>query len=80
METVTITIQTVLGENEDFDTLFFQYLDEYSIDRKVIPLSEGEQYPFVEYTSGPIALNNMLRERFGYDRYDIAEKFPELIE
>lgn len=76
----TITIQTVLGENEEFDTLFFQYLDEYSIDRKVMPLEEGEKYPTVKYTSGPIALNNMLRERFGYDRYEIAEKFPDLIE
>jgi hypothetical protein len=45
-----------------------------------MPLSEGEQYPMVEYTSGPIALNNMLKERFGYDGYEIAEKFPELIE
>jgi hypothetical protein len=80
MELITITIQTVLGENEEFDTLFFQYLDEYSIDRKIMPLSEGEQYPMVEYTSGPIALSNMLKERFGYDRYEIAEKFPELIE
>lgn len=80
MDLITITIQTVLGENEEFDTLFFQYLDEYSIDRNILPLSGGEQYPLVEYTSGPIALNNMLRERFGYDRYEIAEKFPELIE
>jgi hypothetical protein len=80
MELITITIQTVLGENEEFDTLFFQYLDEYSINRKIMPLSEGEQYPMVEYTSGPIALNNMLKERFGYDGYEIAEKFPELIE
>lgn len=80
MELITITIQTVLGENEEFDTLFFQYLDEYSIDRKIMPLMEGEKYPTVEYTSGPIALNNMLRERFGYDRYEIEEKFPELIE
>ncbi len=79
MKLTTITIQTVLGENEDFDTLFFQYLDEYSIEYKVLP-TDDEKYPLVEYTSGPIALGNMLRERFGYDRYEIEEKYPELIE
>lgn len=80
MKLTTITIQTVLGENEDFDTLFFQYLDEYSIEYKVLPTDEDEKYPLVEYTSGPIALCNMLRERFGYDRYEIEEKYPEIIE
>lgn len=80
MKLTTITIQTVLGENEDFDTLFFQYLDEYSIEYKVLPMNEDEKYPLVEYTSGPIALGNMLRERFGYDRYEIEEKYPDLIE
>ena len=80
MKLITIKIQTVLGENEEFDDLFFQYLEEYSIDRNVLPIEEGETYPMVEYTSGPIALGNMLRERFGYDRYEIEEKFPELIE
>jgi hypothetical protein len=80
MKLITIKIQTVLGENEEFDDLFFQYLEEYSIDRKILPIGEGEKYPEVEYTSGPIALSNMLRERFGYDRYEIEEKYPELIE
>jgi hypothetical protein len=80
MKLVTIKIQTVLGENEDFDALFFQYLDEYSIEYKILPTEEDEKYPMVEYNSGPIALNNMLRERFGYDRYEIEEKYPELIE
>ena len=80
MKLITIKIQTVLGENEEFDSLFFQYLDEYSIDHKILPLEEGEKYPTVEYTSGPIALSNMLRERFGRDRYEIESEFPELIE
>jgi hypothetical protein len=80
MKLVTIKIQTVLEENEDFDALFFQYLDEYSIEHKVLPTEDNEKYPMVEYTSGPIALGNMLRERFGYDRYEIEEKYPELIE
>jgi len=80
MKLITIKIQTVLGENEEFDNLFFQYLEEYSIDRKILQIEEGEKYPEVEYTSGPIALSNMLRERFGYDRYEIEEKYPELIE
>lgn len=80
MKLITIKIQTVLGENEGFDNLFFQYLEEYSIDRKILPIEEGEKYPEVEYTSGPIALSNMLRERFGYDRYEIEERYPELIE
>jgi hypothetical protein len=80
MKLVTIKIQTVLEENEDFDALFFQYLDEYSIEYKILPTEDDEKYPEVEYTSGPIALSNMLRERFGYDRYEIEEKYPELIE
>lgn len=80
MELVTIKIQTILGENKEFDALFFQYLDEYSIEYNMLPMEDDEKYPMVEYTSGPIALNNMLRERFGYDRYEIEEKYPELIE
>ena len=80
MKLITITIQTALGENEEFDSLFFQYLEEYAIDRNILPTEEGEAYPMVEYTSGPIALSNMLRERFGYDRHEIESEFPELIE
>lgn len=77
MNIVKIEVQTVLNENEDFDRLFFEYLDEYSIDHKV--LESGEKYPMVEFSGGVIALTNMLKERFGYTRNEIEETFPELV-
>lgn len=77
MNIVKIEVQTVLNENEDFDKLFFEYLDEYSIEHKVLE-SEGK-YPMVEFTGGIISLNNMLRERFGYTKEEIEEAFPELV-
>ena len=69
MNIVKIEVQTVLNENEDFDRLFFEYLDEYSIEHKV--LESEEKYPMVEFTGGIISLNNMLRERFGYTKEEI---------
>jgi hypothetical protein len=77
MNIVKIEIQTVLNENEDFDRLFFEYLDEYSIDHKV--LESEEKYPMVEFSGGVIALSNMLRERFGYTKEEIEETYPELV-
>lgn len=77
MNIVKIEVQTVLNENEDFDRLFFEYLDEYSIEHKV--LESEEKYPMVEFTGGIISLNNMLRERFGYTKEEIEETFPELV-
>jgi hypothetical protein len=77
MNLATIKVQTVLNENEDFDRLFFEYLDEYSIDHKVI--ESEEKYPMVEFTGGIISLSNMLKERFGYTNEEIKETYPELV-
>jgi len=77
---VTIKAETVLGENEDFDKSFFEYLEEYSISRKILELEENQKWPTVEYTGGPIALSNMLRERFGLSQEEIAETYPEIKE
>jgi hypothetical protein len=77
MNRTTIKVQTVLNENEDFDRLFFEYLDEYSIDHKV--LEYEEKYPMVEFTGGIISLSNMLKERFGYTNEEIKETYPELV-
>lgn len=77
MNLATIKVQTVLNENEDFDRLFFEYLDEYSIDHKII--ESEEKYPIVEFTGGAISLSNMLKERFGYTNEEIKETYPELV-
>jgi hypothetical protein len=79
---VTITLITLLGENEEIDKLFYEYLDMYSIiyyeEKNQDPL-EPALYPTISYTGGPIALINMLTERFGYEKEEIQEEFPMLI-
>jgi hypothetical protein len=75
--THTIEIETVLGDNDEFDNAFIAYLDEYSIDYKIGQNGESG-YPNVKYTGGPIALSNMLRERFGLDNDDIRNLCPQL--
>ena len=74
---VTVKVDTILGENEEFDKSFFEYLDEYSISHKVLE-NEGGQWPTVEYTGGPSAITNMLKERFGMEEVEINELYPEI--
>lgn len=79
MKEYKIKLTTVMGEDDVTDSLFIQYLDEYSISYKI--LAEKELgYPVVEYISGPIALRNMLMERFGFEREDIFENYPFLLD
>jgi hypothetical protein len=75
---VTVTVDTVLGENEEFDKSFFEYLDEYSISHKVLENEEGNNWPSVEYTGGPLSITNMLKERFGMVQEEIDELYPEI--
>jgi len=75
---VTIKVETILGENEDFDKSFFEYLEEYYIEYKINEKEDGEKWPKVEYTGGPIAIGNMLKERFGYLDHEIYESYPEI--
>ena len=78
-KTVTIKVTTVLGENEDMDKSFFEYLDEYSITHKICGrVNEQEEWPVVEYTGGPISLKSMLKERFGMEQNEILDLYPEL--
>jgi hypothetical protein len=74
---VTVTVETVLGENEEFDKSFFEYLEEYSISHKILE-KEGSQWPSVEYTGGPLSITNMLKERFGASEDEINELYPEI--
>jgi hypothetical protein len=74
---VTIEVDTVIGEDENLDKKFFEYLEEYSISYK-IGEDKGSGWPSVEYTGGPIALSNMLKERFGFSIEDIDELFPDI--
>ena len=74
---ITVTVDTVLGENNEFDKSFFDYLDEYSISHKILENEDG-QWPSVEYTGGPLSITNMLRERFGMNDKEINEMYPEI--
>lgn len=78
MKIVTIVKETVLGKNENHDRLFLEYCEEYSIEYKIIESDVEREYPEVEFKSGPIALSNMLKERFGYSDNEIAEEFPQI--
>ena len=75
---VTVTVDTVLGENEEFDKSFFEYLDEYSISHKILENEEDRKWPSVEYTGGPLSITNMLKERFGMEQEEIDELYPEI--
>lgn len=79
MKIVTIIKETVMGTNETQDNLFLEYCEEYSIEHKVLEGSKTE-YPQIEFKSGPVALSNMLKERFGYSEHEIAEEFPQIKE
>jgi hypothetical protein len=79
MKEFKIKLTTVMGEDDLTDSLFLQYLDEYSISYKILDEKELG-YPVVEYTSGPISLRNMMMERFGFEREDISENYPFLLD
>jgi hypothetical protein len=70
--------ETVLGENEEFDKTFFSYLNEYSIDHKILESEGTIGYPIVEYIGGPISLRNMLKDKFGMSDEEITGIHPEI--
>jgi hypothetical protein len=62
---VTVTTETILGENEEFDNKILE--------------SKGEnKWPLVEYTGGALSISNMLKERFGMEGDEIEEICPEI--
>jgi hypothetical protein len=73
---VTVTTETILGENEEFDKSFFEYLDEYSISHKILESKGENKWPLVEYTGGALSISNMLKERFGMGGDEIDEIYP----
>lgn len=80
MKQISIVKETIIGEDKNIDDLFIQYCDEYSIELKIQEKKEASEYPEVEFKSGPIALTNMLKERFGYTQQEIDEEFPQIKE
>ena len=76
---VRIKVETFLGEG-DMDSLFFNYLKEYSIEHRITEDKGESGFPLVEYTGGPVSLTNMLREKFGMDREDINQIYPDINE
>lgn len=77
---IKIKVETVIGTNDNIDSLFFEYLDEYSISYKVMEENGNNGYPIIEYEGGPISLKNMLMEKFGMDRDEIDQNYPLLNE
>lgn len=77
---LTIKVETILGETESTDKTFFEYLYEYSIEHKLTDELGEFGYPVVEYQGGPISLANMLREKFGMERDEIDQLYPQLNE
>lgn len=75
---ITIEVETVIGESEDIDKGFFEYLDEYFIIPKILEKEENQEWPIVEYTGGPVSLSNMLKEKFGMSREEIEQNYPQL--
>jgi hypothetical protein len=75
--THTIEIETVLGDNDEHDNSFMEYLKEYYIEYEISDNSESG-YPIVKYTGGPISLKNMLRERFGLEDQEIQTLYPQI--
>lgn len=76
---VRVKVETVLGD-EAMDSLFFNYLEEYSIEHRITEDKGESGFPLVEYTGGPVALTNMLREKFGMEREDINQIYPDINE
>jgi len=76
MQKFRANVITVLGENEEMDKLFLEYLDEYSITHKII---EENEWPLVEYIGGQISLTNMLKEKFGKDDDEIENLIEEIV-
>lgn len=74
----TIEVETYLGENEDQDSAFLAYLEEYSISYEIKKTIGSGNYPIVSYTGGPVSLKNMLKERFGMGDSEIASYYPEI--
>ena len=76
----TVRLETVLGEDEDYDKIFYDYLEVYGNSHKIVKESdETNKYPEVEYTGNEMEIKNMLTEKFGYTREDFESLYPDLL-
>lgn len=76
----TVRLETVLGEDEDYDKIFYDYLGVYGISHKIVnEVSESIKYPEVEYTGGEVEIKHMLTEKFGFNREDFESLYPDLL-
>jgi hypothetical protein len=76
----TVRLATILGEDEDYDKIFYDYLEVYNISHKVVKESdETNKYPEVEYTGNEMEIKNMLTEKFGFNREDFESLYPDLL-
>jgi len=76
----TVRLATILGEDEDYDKIFYDYLEVYGISHKIVKeVDESIKYPEVEYTGNEIEIKNMLTEKFGYTREDFESLYPDLL-
>jgi hypothetical protein len=75
-----IKVETVVGSNENMDSVFFEYLNEYSISYKINEDLGENGYPIIDYEGGPISLTNMLKEKFGMEKDEIEKNYPDLNE
>jgi hypothetical protein len=77
---ITISLETVFGQDPEMDRMFTEYLDEYSITYQNLGSDpeSASTFPILEYSGGPVSLSNMLREKFGFTPEEILVAFPEL--
>ena len=76
---IKIVRSTFLGENEQSDKEFFEYLEFTGITHSIIEAGEDIEWPLVEYEGTPYDLKSMLSSRFGMDMDSIREEYPQLI-
>ena len=75
---IKIVRSTFLGENENLDKEFFEYLEFMGISHSVAGPEEDIEWPLVEYEGTPHDLKTMLSSRFGMDLESMKEEYPEL--
>jgi|LauGreStaDraftv2_3_1035109.scaffolds.fasta_scaffold164096_1 hypothetical protein len=76
----TVRLATVIGEDEDYDKIFYDYLEVYGISHRVVKESDkSNKYPEIEYTGNETEIKHMLTEKFGFSREDFESLYPDLL-
>ena len=74
---IKIVRSTFLGESEDSDKEFIEYLEFMGISYELKD-EEDIEWPLVEYEGTPYDLKIMLSTRFGMDSSEISQEYPQL--